>query len=369
LNEHTDDDVFLQFCYDYFQGTIEQQKAFSDGVPADYDLALFIAVHRALLKSNLATIRADLLRRYQLDLSDIGRFIQLSEHIDAVADSQVVDRLFRIIDRQAAPQRIVRRQLQRGDNVAELLEEKSHFMTSYESQIKREYGHVGARIKRAIIRSIIFLFISKVIIGLAIEVPYDLWIHNQIIWLPLIINLLFPPLYMALLSLTLVLPGPANTKALSDRIAAVLYAGEANLTLSGSRGYASKKSRGFSIAYALSSLVLFGLIGWLLVSIGFSFLHLLIFFVFLSTASFLGFRLSKMVSELEVVTPNQNAITLSRDLLYLPFVTIGQWLSEKYARVNIVTLVLDMVIELPLKTVLRLVRQWAAFINAKKDEI
>jgi hypothetical protein len=44
-------------------------------------------------------------------------------------------------------------------------------------------------------------------------------------------------------------------------------------------------------------------------------------------------------------------------------------MSEKYAKVNIVAMVLDMLIELPLKTVLRLVRQWGAFIDDRKDRI
>ena len=44
-------------------------------------------------------------------------------------------------------------------------------------------------------------------------------------------------------------------------------------------------------------------------------------------------------------------------------------MSDKYAQVNIVSLVLDMLIELPLKTVLRLIRQWSAFIDDRKDNI
>ena len=58
-----------------------------------------------------------------------------------------------------------------------------------------------------------------------------------------------------------------------------------------------------------------------------------------------------------------------RDFLYMPFILLGQWVSEKYKKVNIVALALDTIIELPLKTVLRLIRQWAEFINEKKDEI
>jgi hypothetical protein len=36
---------------------------------------------------------------------------------------------------------------------------------------------------------------------------------------------------------------------------------------------------------------------------------------------------------------------------------------------NIIAQLLDIVIELPLKTVLRLLRQWSAFLNSKKDEL
>ena len=103
--------------------------------------------------------------------------------------------------------------------------------------------------------------------------------------------------------------------------------------------------------------------------IHYSLLHLFIFFVFLSTASFLGFRLSGMVRELEVVDSNQGGIIVVRDFLYMPFVVVGQKISETYAQMNIVAMVLDMAIELPLKTVLRLVRQWASFISSKKDQL
>jgi hypothetical protein len=58
-----------------------------------------------------------------------------------------------------------------------------------------------------------------------------------------------------------------------------------------------------------------------------------------------------------------------RDIIYLPFIYVGQYISDRYAKVNIIATVLDLMIELPLKTVLRLVRQWTLFLNSKKDEI
>lgn len=369
LSDHSDDDVFLQFSYEYFRSIFDPKKLFNGKVPKDYEMALFIAVHRALLKSDSAVIRADLMRRYQVGADQPKQFRELSRHIDQVLEQPMVDRLFRLVDRQAAPERIVRRMLHEVVDVRTLLEHKQQFLSAYEAQVDREYKQVGGRIRRAIVRSIVFLFITKVIIGLAVEVPYDYAVHGQIIWLPLIVNLLFPPLYMALLSLTLGLPGPANTRALSERIASVLYAGDQRLHLQPGQVLSRRRGKIFSLFYAVFGAALIGLISWGLIGIGFSVLHLVIFFVFLSTASFLGFRLSRMVRELEVVNTQQSSFTFVRDLFYLPFVVIGRWLSEKYAQVNIVTLVLDMVIELPLKTILRLVRQWAVFINAKKDEL
>jgi hypothetical protein len=94
-----------------------------------------------------------------------------------------------------------------------------------------------------------------------------------------------------------------------------------------------------------------------------------VFFTFLSTASFLGFRLSRQIRELEAMESSQDGITIIRDFLYIPFVVVGRWISEKYSRINIVAMMLDMVIELPMKTVLHLIRQWGAFIASKKDEL
>ena len=91
--------------------------------------------------------------------------------------------------------------------------------------------------------------------------------------------------------------------------------------------------------------------------------------MFVSAASFLGFRLSRLIRELEIVRSSSNGLTFLRDVIYLPFVVAGQWMNEKYSQVNIVATVLDMLIELPLKTVLRLIRQWGAFIDDRKDRI
>jgi hypothetical protein len=131
----------------------------------------------------------------------------------------------------------------------------------------------------------------------------------------------------------------------------------------------SQDSTLLNFMYTAMFLFVFTFVTLRLATWGFSWVHIVIFFLFLSTASFLGFRLSRLISELEMVTTNQGSFAILRDFLYTPFILVGRWMSDKYSRVNIIALILDMAIELPLKTFLRLLRQWTQFLNDKKDNL
>ena len=364
INDDVRQTVFTQFVYDHFFATIDRTKMLGANA-SDFEVALFIAIHRALLKSDIATIRVMLLHRYQ-QTPTTGNYSETNKMIDRVLNSSAAEILFRLVNRRGAPFRILWRFIDEHEDASQLLQSREKFLSSYETQIANEYARIDKRITRGIVKSVIFLIITKVLIGVSVEVPYDYLIHGAIVWLPLAINLLFPPIYMILLRFTLTLPGEANTRALTDAVDDLFYAQEQKIILSRAGG---GFGAAFNVVYALCFIAIFGGVGWYLWSLGFSALHLLIFFVFLSTASFLGFRLSRQIRELEVVESRQNGISLLRDFLYVPFVAVGRWMSEKYAKVNLVAMILDMVIELPLKTVLYLVRQWGAFITSKKDEL
>lgn len=365
LQDQLEEKVFAQLCFDHFSSTIDMTK-FRGEKTIDAEAALFVATHRALLYSGDATIRASLLDRYQQTPATLDEYIAVNRQIDLLFEADITDKLYRVVTRRGAPLRVFRRMLDEHEDIGKLLQNKPQFLASFEDQANKEYDNIAHRINRGIIKSVVFLIITKVIVGLAIEVPYDYAVHDGIVWLPLIINLLFPPLYMILLRLTLALPGYANTAALVDRIEAIMY-GQPNQYIA--RRHNTRLSTAFNVVYAAVVIGVFALASWWLITLGFSIVHLFIFFIFLSTASFLGFRLSRMVRDIEVVDADHNGITFIRDMLYMPFVIVGRWLSEKYAKVNVVATLLDMLIELPLKTVLRLIRQWSAFINTKKDEL
>ena len=128
-------------------------------------------------------------------------------------------------------------------------------------------------------------------------------------------------------------------------------------------------SIGFNVAYAITFLLVFAGLSYILYLLHFTIVQGFIFFIFLSTASFLSFRLSRQIHELEVIHTSQGSLSLLRDIVYMPFIYVGQQISYRYSQINIVATILDLLIELPLKTTLRLIRQWVNFLNAKKDEL
>ena len=358
-----EDDVFVEFAYEYFSSIIPASTVKKTD---DFGAALFVAIHRALLKSDAAGMRANLLRRYGVQPQQAESFLEYNKRIDVLLEAPATDRLYHTVDRQGAPLRVLDKMITSQDDLPELMSKRAAFLGAFEQQVNQEYTRTASRINRAVVRSVIFLIITKVLIGVAIEVPYDIMMHGSIVWLPLVINLLFPPLYMIALRLTLTMPGRANTVALVDRIDTMLYGGE-TVTLSKVNIGRKRYSTSFSIAYGILSLVVFGLVAWLLVSLQFQIVHIIIFIAFMSAASFLSFRLGHLVRELELVRSKSNGVTMLRDFIYLPFVVIGQWMSDKYSKLNIVTVILDVIIEMPLKTILRLLRQWNAFIDERKD--
>ncbi|HRF28282.1 MAG TPA: hypothetical protein PL051_01420 [Candidatus Saccharibacteria bacterium] len=359
--------AFTQFAHSHFLSTLDFSQIFKTK-PKEVETALYVAIHRALLKSDDAVVRLGLLKRYQQSPDHLEPFVETNRHIDALLDSSTTEKLFRIVDRRGAPLRVLRHMVDNDPTLSEVLPNKDQFLTLFEKQVNEDYEAINSRVNHGIIRSVVFLIITKVIIGIAIEVPYDYFIHDAIIFTPLIINLFFPPLYMILLRATLMLPGPANTKRLVEQAEMMLYDTGTSRHLE--RRASQKFGAGYNIVYGALFVAVFGTVAWVLWQFfQFELLHLAVFFVFLSAASFLGFRLSRLIREMESIDTYQNGVTIVRDFLYMPFVVVGRYISDKYSRVNIVALALDMLIELPLKTVLRLIRQWGAFISAKKDQL
>lgn len=368
LKNHIRQLMFAHFAYTYLQDKVTLNKLLQDNEKItndDFSIIIYIAIHRSILKSDTMTIRAALVDSFRIDIADTEQFVTFNRRLDYLLETKTAAFATRIIGKNGAALRFIYTGFF-GESI-QSLKSPDTLEHALRTHIEGEYIALNKRLDKGILRSIFFLLITKSIVGIAIEVPYDILIYGAIIWVPLLINLFFPSVFIAFSRLTLTTPNTRNTTAVINQITGILYNDERQAAAI--RLPKESSSIGFNTAYAIMFLIMFAGLSYILYLLHFNIVQGVIFFIFLSTASFLSFRLSRQIHELETVNASQGAISLFRDVIYMPFIYVGQQISYRYSQVNIVAMALDILIELPLKTILRLVRQWMLFLNAKKDEL
>jgi hypothetical protein len=364
---------FADFMYDHYLQAVEESELAEQLGLKSYRIALYTAAHRTILKSDMATIRAFVLSSQIIEVGDqdpATYFVHINQLVDKLYQDKNTNRLQRLINQHGAPMRILHHLVLDIDQPTKLLSNRQALLGRVRQVTKEQYARVRTRLNQGIVRSVAFVAITKILIGVVLEIPYDLVRHGHIVWGPLIINILFPPIYMATLGLSVRPPSRKNAELITKAVDQIMYESDHPVRYRLRRRVSSPAlNRLFNALYAITFVVIMGTLGWILYKLHFNLMSGVIFFIFLSTVSFLGFRLTQTAREYEMVEARRGLVGLVADLFYTPFIRIGQWLSDKYAQVNVVARVLDLLIELPLKTVLRFMRQWVGFLRDKQEEL
>lgn len=356
----------LATAFQYFLSAIPRTDFAHYKESANYELCLYIAIHEALLKSDIDALRYDVCDLYQVTPQNPQLFASTNTHVDQLAGCELTSRLKRVVRREGAPLRVLKGMAQTRPDMATLLANPADFMTAYRDQTAYEYAQVQKRLDVGLRKSIVFLIITKMLIGAAIEVPFDLWKHGRIIWLPLVINLLFPPVYLALLRLGVRPPTARNAELLAVRTEQILFTGQwSRVAVPPRLAITPLRQILYTVVFSVPVALMFAA----LYALHFNILQMAIFLVFFSTASSLALRLHSQVRELELERRSSGLLASIIDFLTLPFVAVGQWLGSKYRQLNLVARVLDVVIEMPLKTIIRLVQQWIRFFDEQRDRL
>ncbi|HEX6258352.1 MAG TPA: hypothetical protein VFZ48_02655, partial [Candidatus Saccharimonadales bacterium] len=273
--ERSRQDVFIHFAYRHFKELFAEdakKESFDH-----YDASLYIATHRALLRSDVANVRRDMLQLYRLTIASVPEYIEANQRIDKLYTNETTNRLTRAVSKYGAPFRVMRSMLADGIAFEDLMLDREKFLSAFSAQVEVEHKRTADKLNRGVIKSIIFLFITKVIIGLAIEVPYDIFLTGTVVWLPLAVNILFPPVYMALLRMSLKMPGRPNYVAIRDYVDGILYETQ-NAKWHITPLKRVESSMPLTILYGLMFVVSFGAVVAVLSLLHFNFVQGVIFF-------------------------------------------------------------------------------------------
>ncbi|MFH1186557.1 MAG: hypothetical protein V1697_00085 [Candidatus Levyibacteriota bacterium] len=344
------------------------------------DIQLFIAIHKSYAKEDLALLRFHLFNQYFGKLKE--------ENLNATADNFLKG--FKEINRQLSYPRkdkIVNYvkdktvvffvledllNIEQGE-IHDLVNNEQDFRKIVYSICEARYGGIGAKVRTAIIRSIMFLLLTKAFFALTIEGTFETIFYGGIIWSSTLINIIFPPFLMATVGMFIKTPDLDNSKRIFNYVRSMLL----DQTPSFNNKLVVKTKPDimkpflnsiFSFLWLITFVLGFGAIFLILEKLSFNPFSMVVFVFFLAIVSFLSYRINQ-VAHIYSIEPRKNILTPIADFLFIPFVAVGRRLTDGISQINVFLFVLDFVIEAPFKGLFSFFEQWFLFLQGKREEL
>lgn len=236
----------------------------------------------------------------------------------------------------------------------------------------KKYKEKKSKLWRAAVRSIIYIFLTKSIFAVLLEVPAIKWFGEEVNPTALAVNVTFPALLLLVIVFLTRLPADDNTGKIVEGIEEIAFEGKTakeSFILKKPVKRSGLTNFVFGLVYAFTFFLSFGLVVWGLDKIGFNWVSITIFLFFLALVSFFSIRIRKGIKELAVIEPKENIFSFLVDFFYVPIVSVGKWLSEKFSRINVFVFILDFIIEAPFKIFVEIAEDWTKYVRERKDEI
>ncbi len=350
------------------------QKVFKEHLLVKDDALLFIALEEALSRADESTIRYHLIRLSGGNWDNPNRISHLNAEIDNKFASPDKEPLVRHIRREIAPFVILRDFIiQYQADFEQVVTDPELLEKNIREIANARYHKAATNLRTAAIQSFIYIFLTKMVFAFLVEIPYDIYFVGQVNPLPLIINLVFPPFFMLVTTQTVTVPGITNTQRIIHELKKDIYYQEGITIPRVSIDFLGRVrpflDMTFTILYFLTFAIVFGGVIYLLRKLQFNVASVAVFFFFVSTVAFFAFRIRRNFGDLKISEEKEGFLTNLFNFVTYPFIRLGVVFSQALSRFNLFILILDLLIEAPLKMFFELVEEWFAFIRQKQEEI
>ena len=347
----------------------------------DKTTQIYIAIQRALFKLDSPIISYNLIKQWypqwaNLTIEELSQITQniygLWDKIEKQLRHPLSDRFYSLAEKYDTPYLIL------GDIISENPQEAWKTLGNpeiLENKTKNAYGQrlrkVKQRMSRAAFYSTLSIFITKMILALAVEVPFDKYITQGFNYMALGINVLIPPLLMILLVLSIRPPSKQNEKLIIMEVMKIAYEKDKK-DIYEIRPY---KKRGFLLntavvlMYLSSFFISFGIIIWGLGKLNFSLVSIVIFLAFVCLISFSGTKIKQRAKELKIEKEKENLFQIFIDPFSMPIIQVGNWLSGQWAKYNALAVLFNSLLDMPFQVFIEFLEQWRMFLKEKKEKI
>ena len=374
-----------EFLADYMYEVMKKRIVLKDGAAfneKEKDIQLFIAVQKTLLRADESLITYRLLKLYYPDWPEAqeGLIIEMAQNLYSLKialkkqfNHPLASKFFNLCNTYNTPFIVLRDIiLKHPEEIKETINQPESLESLIDEAYQNRYERSKAGISRAAIYTTISIFITKMLLAFAIEIPLDAYVAHQFSYINLFISILFPPLLMFFIVSTIKPPSTDNAQKVMWEVMKIVYKNEKKEVYEIRTG----KKRSWlldgiiGLTYLITFVVSFGIIVWILwKKLNFSVISQIIFLAFICLIGFAGAKIRQRSKELNVEKEKESGLIFLMDFFFLPFIRTGRWLSKGLTKVNLIILLLTFVWEVPFQVFVEFLENWSSFLKEKKDEI
>ncbi|MDD5415989.1 MAG: hypothetical protein PHE48_03250 [Candidatus Daviesbacteria bacterium] len=370
-------DIMSNFIFRIFKDKI----AISDDSEETRDLQVFIAARRAYASDDLALLRYHLFKQYfeRLNKDNLDKiaehFPKALAQIEYQFKHPAKDKIYTYIKNQVIPFLILDDVLRKHRGKASALAADEDLMNAEVlSACNFRYKTIAGKVRRAIIRSVIFIFFTKAIFALLVEGTFERFIYGYVIWSSMALNTLTPPLLMIIVGFFIKSPGRDNSMRILRKIDTILYDDPPELD----PPLAVKKKPGktgpvfwtlFILLWLTTFVVSFGAMVFILTKLHVNPLSQAIFIFFLAIVSFVTYRINRTANMYTMKDRKDNFGSLFFNFFFLPVIQVGRRLTMAISQINIILFIFDFIIETPFKGIFAFFEQWFLFLRTQREKL
>lgn len=370
-------DIMVNFIFKIFK----ERVTISDDSEETRDLQVFIAVRRAYASDDLAFLRYHLFKQYFGGLTKDNLY-KVAEHFPQALSRfeyefnyHAKDRIYSYIKNQTIPFLILDDVLRKHRGKAfSLATDEDLLNAEVLSACSARYKTITGKVKRAIIRSVIFIFFTKAIFALFVEGTSEKLIYGHTVWSSIVLNTMTPPILMIIVGLLITSPGRDNSMRILRKIDTILY--DDSLKLDPVLVVKNKSSRIGPVVWSLFILLWlvtfglsFGVIIFILTKLHVNPISQAVFVFFLAIVSFIAFRINRTANMYVMKERKENLGSLFFNFFFLPVIQVGRRLTMAISQINIILFIFDFIIETPFKEIFAFFEQWFLFLRTQREKL
>ncbi|MDD4901813.1 MAG: hypothetical protein PHE24_01630 [Patescibacteria group bacterium] len=349
----------------------------------DLPIQIYLSIYRTYLKFDRSMLSFIIFKYYNADWWNpteettakiAANILPLRQAIERQLDHPLVKQLDKIINKYTVFYSILTDMIKEDPaSLYETIKSKPQvFPDLVKNNFQKKFNVTKARLWRAGVNSIIYIFLTKTIFAVLLEIPATKYLGEEINPYSLAVNILFPPFLLLLVILFTRVSSEENNKRVVAGVDEITFE-EKNrrdpIVLRKPTIRGPVISFIFSLLYSLTFLVSFGAVVWALDKIHFTWVSITIFLFFLAFVSFFSIRIRKSVQQLIVIEERENLLDFLLDFFFIPIAAVGKWLSKKFAKINVFMFLMDFVIEAPFKVFVEIAEQWTKYVRERKEDI